>query len=136
MNNKLLENIIRESVENYIDEYTVDRLAKKVILDKIEEKLGLFTNDYIQKKIDESIDGVLKGEINTDDGWGKKEHYDSFEDMFKQRFNKHLNDTWEIKRVIKDTVEERLNDLFKKKAKEVTSKIQDMVLEEMLKEGK
>ena len=136
MNNELLENIIRESVENYIDEYTVDRLAKKVILDKIEEKLGLFTNDYIQKKIDESIDGVLKGEINTDDGWGKKEHYDSFEDMFKQRFNKHLNDTWEIKRVIKDTVEERLNDLFKKKAKEVTSKIQDMVLEEMLKEGK
>lgn len=133
MNNEMIENIIRESVNEYIDEYSVERALKEVIKDKIQNKLETFTNEYIKGKIDEAIDLVLKGEIKTDDGWGKKEHYDSFEDMFKVKFNEKLNNTWEIKRIIENTVKERLDNLFKEKTKEITAKIQDMVLEEMLK---
>lgn len=136
MNNEMLENIIRESVDNYINEYSVDRAIENVVKDKIKDKLDTFSNEYIKKKINESIDYVLKGEIDTDDGWGKRKHYDSFEDMFKARFNEKLNTDWEMRRIIETTVKERLDTLFKSKTKEVTQKVQEIVLAEMLRENK
>ena len=56
--------------------------------------------------------------------------------MFKQKLNENLNTDWEMKRQIEQVVRERLDELFKKKTKEMTEKIQDMVLTEMLKETK
>lgn len=128
-----IKNLLDEHISEYIESYAFEEDVKEVIHKKVESKLSSKINSYIENKIDEAIDQVLKGEINTDDGWGKREHFNSFEDMFKQRFNKKLNEDWEIRNIISKTVKERLDELFKKKAKEVSTKIQDMVLEEMLK---
>ena len=45
-----------------------------------------------------------------------------------------MNEDWEMKAVIEETVKKRLNKLFKEKTLAVTTKIQDMVLDEMLKD--
>ncbi len=51
MNNELLENIVRESVENYINEYSVEKAIVRVIKEKIKDELGTFSSEYIEKKL-------------------------------------------------------------------------------------
>ena len=85
-------------------------------------------------KVEKEIQNILNNEITTDNGWGKREHWDNFEALFKSKFNEKMNKDWEMQRTIKDTIEKRLDNLFKEKTKKITEKIQDMVLDELLKE--
>jgi hypothetical protein len=123
---KVIENIIREVVEEKINSYDLKEY--------IQGKFKSISSDVVTKKIEEEVQRLLNEPIVTDDGWSHRESWDSFEAMFKAKFSERMNKTYEIQRVIQRTVEEKLDNLFKQKAKEVSAKIQDMVFEEMVKE--
>lgn len=131
---ELLEKIVRENIENQLKDYDFSNQIGEIFRDILRDKLELKVNKFINEKLKVEIQNILNGEIDTDDGWGKREHWDSFEAMFKSKFYEKLNNTWRMKEVIGKIVEERLDKLFKEKTKEMTEKIQDMVLDEMLKE--
>lgn len=131
---ELIEKILRENIENQLKDYDFNYQIREIIRDIFIEKIELNVNKIIDKKLEVEIQNVLKGEIDTNDGWGRKKHWDSFETMFKSKFNEKMNEDWGMKTLIRTTIEERLDRLFKEKTKDVTEKIQDMVLDEMLKE--
>lgn len=134
--NELIEKLVKENIEKEISECEIKEMARDTIRELIVSNLKQITKEKVDMIIEDEIKRVLSGSIDTDNGWGDKKHFDSFEDFFKIEFSKKMENTWEMQRIIQKTVENKLNELFKKKTKEVTTTIQSMVLKEMLKEEK
>jgi len=118
IDDKTIETLLKNSIEKELKEFDLKDMVKDFIDNYMKHKLKDFADDYIREKVNESINEALSKEINTDDGWGRREHYDNFEDMFKQKFNEKLNTDWEMKRQIEQVVRERLDELFKKKTRD------------------
>lgn len=51
-----------------------------------------------------------------------------------KKFAEKMERDWEMQNTIRRTVENRISELIKNKTKEVTTKIQDMLLKEIIKE--
>lgn len=127
---ELIEKIVRENIENKLEDYDFSYLFRDVIRGKLTQKADNIIDDMLK----EEIQNVLNNEINTDDGWGRREHWDNFEALFKTKFNEKMNKDWEMRQIIETTIKNRLNELFKSKTKEITEKIQGMVFDELIKE--
>ena len=130
MDKDFFEKMVRESIDNYVENCTFEYQFRDVIREKLSSK----ADKLITEKLESEIQNVLNGEINTDDGWGKRKHWDSFEDLFKDKFKEKMDKDWDMRRTIEKTIEERIDQLFKARTKEITEKIQNMVLDEMIKE--
>ena len=115
IDNNTLEKLIKQSIENRLDEIDFTSEFKNVIREKLEKK----AEEYVDKRIKEEIEKVMKESVHTNDGWGRRRDYDTFEDLFKQTFSEKMSKNWEITRTIEKTVEERINNLLKNKTKEV-----------------
>jgi hypothetical protein len=63
-----------------------------------------------------------------DDGWGRKETYPRFEDLFKQTFQKKMNDSWDAKREIERQVTAKVDALVKGEMTAVVAKIADALI--------
>lgn len=77
--------------------------------------------------IAEEVRKALDGEVKTDDGWGKKNAYPNFEQLFRQKFKAAMDDTYEVKRVIEKQVAERVQSLIKQDYNKVIEKIVDEI---------
>lgn len=134
--NELVKEIIKETLGDYLSEHTIKNVLKEVVKEFVRENFSYYfqheTNKYINDLINKEVKNVLNGEINIDNGWDKKEHYDSFEQFFKAEFKKRMDSTWEMKHTIEKTVQDELKKLFDNKIKEITPKIHNMVLDEIL----
>jgi len=75
--------------------------------------------------IESEIEKCMDKEVETDDGWGKKNKYESFEMLFRKTIKGKLNGSWEMKRVIENLVKERCASLMKKEYGAVCEKITD-----------
>ena len=90
---------IREAV-NYQLEMEVRQQVKQVISDNIQT----------------AVDATFTGAIMTNDGWGKKENFPSFDDMFKVELKKALssyNIAREAQTIVKAQVEKLMADNVK-----------------------
>ena len=132
VDNDTLEKLIKESIESKLDEIDFTYEFHNVIRQKLEEK----AEEYVNKRLKEEIEKVMKEPVHTNDGWGHRSDYESFEDLFKQTFSERMNRDWDIRRTIERTVEEKTDQLLKNKTKAVTEKIQDMILAEIIKDEK
>lgn len=130
VDNDTLEKLIKESIESKLDEIDFTYEFDNVIRKKLEEK----AEEYVDKRLKDEIEKVMKEPVHTNDGWGHRSDYESFEDLFKQTFCERMSKDWDIRRTIEKTVEEKTDLLLKKKTKAVTEKIQDMILSEIIKE--
>ncbi len=130
IDNDVLEKLIKECIGNKLDEIDFTYEFKNVIREKLEKK----AEEYIDKKIKEEIERVMEEPVHTDDGWGNKRDYETFEDLFKQTFSERMSRDWEIRRIIERTVEEKTDSLLKNKTKAVTEKLQDIILSEIIKD--
>lgn len=131
IDNELIEKIIRDNIENQLKGFDYKEIIRDYVRNIASVEIRELCKKHIQSIIESEIQKVMLGEIDTDNGWGERHHYNSFEDLFKEVFHKKLNENWEIKRVIETTVNQRIDELIKKKTKEMTNKIQDMLLGEL-----
>ncbi|MFA5387728.1 MAG: hypothetical protein WC322_05100 [Candidatus Paceibacterota bacterium] len=97
----------------------ISRIAKKELIDQV--------RDAATKLVSEQIRVILDGPINTDDGWGVRENYPSFEDLFKKHLAKAMNEKWEVKREIEKQVSSRIDSLIKQDYQKVIGKIVDEI---------
>lgn len=138
--NELVEKIIKEAIGDYLNERTIKAVLKEVVKDFVRKEFVSYfsaeSNKYVNNLIEEEIKNILSQEVNTDDGWGRTSHYDSFKDLFKAEFRKKLDSTWEMKNIIERAVKDEMKKLFEEKAKEITPKIHNMVLDEILNPSK
>ena len=128
---ELIEKIIRENIESRLADFDYNVVISDFVREIARGEIKSIVNIKINEIIDNEIKNVLTGEIDIDNGWGNRKHYNSFEELFKLTFNEKLNSTYEIKRVIEKTIQDHVDKLIKNKTKELTTKIQDLVLVEL-----
>jgi hypothetical protein len=106
-----IEALVRSEVRKLIDRNVQEAIKSTVLR---------FTNEMVEKE----INIVLKAEpIKTDDGWGKREEYENFEELFKKHFRDKLNNDWEMKKTIDGYVKQHIEKLYESQYKVAVEKV-------------
>jgi hypothetical protein len=118
---------IEEMVKREIEEMDIPSIVKsivnKLISDDVRKEINKIVQESCKRMVNAEIMKQLDGEVETDNGWGDRKKFNSFEDMFRAEFKKRLDGQYEIKRVIESAVKEKVSDLFKEKQKEAIDKV-------------
>ena len=127
-----INEIIVKSINSYDIEAILRESVNDIVLDivskDVREQIKLKVKESINIIISEEISKVLAGEIHTDDGWGRKESYVSFEMLFKKSFREKLNDSWDMKKTIENHIKQYTEKLFKDSYQDVANKMAEVLL--------
>jgi histone H3/H4 len=136
----MMKDILKENVNSYLEQVNIDNILKETIREIVRESIGnelkYSSEKYVNELVKEEIENILKEPVKIDDGWGHKQNYSSFEDLFKDVFKTKINTTWEMQRTIEKVIKDRVEEFMKAKAKEVTEKAVGLVIDELGKSGK
>jgi hypothetical protein len=99
----------------------VEKIIRKELFDSIEKAV----KSKVDTLIYDGIDDVFNKPVMTDDGWGKREQYGCFEDLFKKVLKEKLEGSWEAKRMLEKAIKERTDALVTTEWKRVIQKIVD-----------
>lgn len=135
MMKEVMRDLLKDSVEEYLERVDFNKIAKEVIRDLLKDKIYSYfdskSDNVVNAMIVNEIKETLNKPVHIDNGWGRKEDYSSFEDMFKQIFAKQLNSTYQITSIIEKTIRNEIDNIVKTKSKELNGKITDLILNEM-----
>ena len=95
----------------------------QAVSEDIRRKISEVIRTKINSIVDDEIELALSKGITTDDGWGKRVEYKSFEELFKEEFKKRLDGNWEMKNTIQKAVSERVTSMFTASFKDIANKI-------------
>lgn len=131
--NELLEKLIEEKVEDYVQERLIKQKVEEVIEKLIAKEVVDYwkaissTNNYFKEKINE----IMNEPITTDNGWGDRKTYSNFEELFKKTLKSKVDNSYEISNTVKRCVEDRINELIKTQSKELMAKVQEQIVLEL-----
>lgn len=108
-----------------------DQLRKTVASEAGKQMVGAI-KQTAEELIREEITNTLNGKVETNDGWGKKESYPSFEDMFRKTFKAKMDSTYEVKKEIEKLVKARVDLLMKQESDSVIERIVDTLTQSRL----
>ncbi len=118
---------IEEMLKAQIDNLDLFEIATNVVKEMIRPEVTTQIKKAVADKIDSmvipAIEAELRKPVHADDGWGKKVHHDSFEDMFRAEFAKKLAETWKVQEMIQRSVTQRVNEMVDAKKGEVVKRI-------------
>lgn len=114
-----IEDLIKEQIENLDVKNLVQIEIRKLISDDVKREITKSVKDGVKNIIDTEIEICMSKEILTDDGWGKKESYTSFEELFKKQFRAALDSSYEMKRTIENHVKSKTESLVKEQSKQI-----------------
>ena len=120
-----IEKLIEKQIAGIDYEYLVRDEIRRSLTGDIKREIHSVIKNRVEELINLEIDIVLSGKVFTDDGWGKKGQYDSFETLFKSVFHEKLNSSWDMKRLLENKVKERVSALFENKKAEAVEKVVD-----------
>lgn len=124
-----IEKLVISHVQQELSHMDVPSLIEgeigKFITKIAEQKMKTAVNEVANSIITEEITKVLDGPVSTDDGWGRREKYDSFDDLVRVTFKKKLDDSYAVKTNIQKWVKERINTLFNNEQSAILKKITD-----------
>ena len=122
----VIESIVRKELDNleFYDGYYEE--FRKMSLDEyIKEKVASIVEEYSKKRIDNLIDtevaeaarmeavaAFLAEPVTITDGYRKAE-YDSWSSYLLKRIHEHSLSDWNVKRMIRDEIDKRVNQLWK-----------------------
>ena len=124
------EYIMREIREIDITQIVREEVRKQISGD-IAREIAKSVRSGIDQIINTEIEIVLSKGVETDDGWGKKVQYKSFEDLFKEEFQKKLNSNYEMKKMLEKAVQDHVAMLFRQSYDEVSKKVVDGLLKKI-----
>lgn len=130
---------LAEILKEKIEEIEIQDIVRNEIKSLISNDVRNAIRDSVRKEVDEiiheEIKTVLKKPIQTDDGWGKKVSYPSFEELFKAEFAIRMENNWDMKKAIDSAVKERVSLIMNQNMEEIIKKFVDMVTGTVLKSG-
>lgn len=120
-----LEKIVKDQLEGI----NFSALAGSIVEKMVRKELRDLINESVKQRVDalvfEGINSVFDEPVSTDDGWGKKESYASFRELFKKVLRERLDGNWEAKRVLEKAIKERTDALVTTEWKRVIQKAVD-----------
>jgi hypothetical protein len=118
-----IEKLVAERIEDMDLDHVVKEIVGGLITKDVKESITKNVKEECLVMIRERINVILNGPVTTDDGWGKREAYPSFTDLFKKEMAARMNDSYEVKREIGKQVETRVKSIMDNQYKEVIEKI-------------
>ena len=125
-----LEEIIKSKIDNIDMDYIVKECVEEIIHKNMDKLIMSKVSTYINEAIESEFERQMTMPLSTDDGWGKKTNYGSFEELFRSEFKKKMNESWEVKRTIEKMVSEKVAALYQQNAKEVINAIANNIIKE------
>lgn len=123
-----IEDLIKQQVEEMDIRGIVKEIIREQITPTAKQEIKEFTKKRVGEMINIEIEEALSKGVSTDDGWGKKESFESFEAMFKIEFKRRLSEEYSIKRTIQGVIEQKVKTLFNEKTKEIQDEIANKYL--------
>jgi dihydroneopterin aldolase len=120
-----IEDLIKGQIEQLDIKELVQSEIRRLVSDDVKREISKATKEEVQRIIKVEVEIQMSKGIKTDDGWGKKENFNSFEDMFKKHFSELLNSKYEIQRVVKDHITTETKKLVESKTKEIVKALSD-----------
>lgn len=135
--------MIKELLVELVSKETIDAAIREIVSDRfdyefkriVEETANSILRDKTESYVKEKVDEVLDKPVKTDNGWGKKEYYDSFEHFVKSKINEMIIANYRFSSEIDRMVKEKLDKVIKNVSKEMSEKVVDEALAEMAKEN-
>lgn len=103
----------------------VESEVRKFIVSCVSKGTLSSVNDIAKNMITEEIKKCLEDKITTDDGWGKRETYDSFQALFSKTFKRKMDESYEVKKEIEKQVSARVQSLINQEYTRIIAKIVD-----------
>lgn len=120
-----IEDYIQKQLEGIDIQDLVEAEVKRLVSDDIKKAISSTVKAQIDRIVKTEIEIAMSGEVLTNDGWGKKNQYESFEALFKELFKKRLDECWEMKKLIGNAIKERVDSLFKQQEEAIKKSIID-----------
>ena len=121
--NEIIEKIVRDELSNSYDDslyYTIknktEEIVRKMAADELAESFEKMAAEIAADFMDEKP-------VEINDGWGDRERFDSYTDFFAARLRKKIASDYEIKRMVKDAVERKVEAIWKQYEREVLDEI-------------
>lgn len=130
-----MEITIEQLIKDRISELDIE----SIVTEYIEEQMGRKVRDAIEsgiKKIDTRIGDIFEKEISSimskeiviNDGWnGVNKKYDSFEQLFKDKFSAKVANDREYQNALGKAIKERVDTYMNQISKESIDKIVDVI---------
>lgn len=118
---KTIEDLIKDQIEQLDIKELVLIEIRRLISDDVKREITKTTKEEILRIIKTEVEIQMSKGVKTDDGWGKKESYSSFEEMFKKFFSESLNNKYEIQKVVQEYVKTETKKLVDQKTTEIVS---------------
>jgi hypothetical protein len=110
-----IESLVKERIEDM----DLDDMVREAINGLITKQV----KDEIVKVVQRECLRMVETEVKTNDGWGKKETFESFEILFKKTITEKLKGGWEAEKIIAKKVAERVDSIMKDQYAAVVEKI-------------
>jgi hypothetical protein len=118
-----IESLLREKLEEMDLNHMVRNEINSLISESVKEEIKKVVQRECLRMVEAEIVKYMEGEVRTDNGWGKKETYKTFNDLFKKVLAEKLEGQWDAQRIIANAVKERVDAIMVKQYKEVIEKI-------------
>jgi len=107
---------IEKIIQGRIEDIDVEAIVRDIVTDLIraeaQKQVKRITDEKATELIVTAIKSVLyRGEVKTNDGWGKTETYPNFEALFKCVLHKKLAVSWDMQGLVKKVIEEKVAQL-------------------------
>lgn len=120
-----IEKLIQDQIADIDYKYlVVDEIRRSLTAD-IKREIHAVIKTRVEELLNLEIDIVMSGKVFTDDGWGKKNTFNSFEDLFKATLKAKLDSSYDMKRLLEKKVKERVSALFENNKNAVVERVVD-----------
>lgn len=122
---KIVERQVKAEVESLDIQDMVAGFVQGFIAQSAGKEIIAIVREEAKKLVGSEVAKCLAGPVSTNDGWGEKKHYDSFEDLFRSTLRSALNSKHDVHREIKKLVEARVSALIKNDYNKILEKMVD-----------
>lgn len=131
-----IETLVEAQVKRELEELGLKFIVENEVRSTISKGIGkeIVSNvaAVANQMIAEEVRKALDGEVATDDGWGHRKTYSSFEELFRETFKAKMNSTYDVKKEIEQLVKERVDSLVRQNYNRVLEKITDEITKSKL----
>ena len=121
-----MQQFIKERLDEIDLKSLVVEEVRLLIYKEVLSEIKSAVKSKVDTMIKEEIDLIMKSTpIKTDDGWGTREEFPCFADLFKKVLYDRLESGCDMKRMIQKTVLARVDALMKEHATAAIKKVAD-----------
>ena len=113
-----------------IGEYVRSEIRKQISAE-VKREIARAVRDQITSMIQTEIDIVLSNPVETNDGWGTKNRYGSFEELYKKELHAKITKSYDMKRAIEAQVKIHVERLYQSTRQEAIGKVVELMTKEM-----